>query len=139
VPLRLSDLLERIRPAGAPGASSEGESRRADAELEELGAVARALARLDAEADAVIEAARTEAAEVRAAGDERARRALAELPDRVAAAEAAPGSDPGDAELAGTVAGTERDLAQRRAAADAVFDDLVDRAVAAIWELEVEP
>jgi F0F1-type ATP synthase membrane subunit b/b' len=138
VPLRLSDLLERIRPVGAPGAPTEGESRREQAETDELAELARVLASLDAEADAIVADARRRAEEV---GDDGARRAAqlrAELADRVAVAGAG-GADPGehavDDEVAEMAAATDAEIDRRRRDATADTDRLVERAVDIVWAL----
>lgn len=85
---RLSAILERIRPAGAPGPPAEGEARRGDLAAKELADVLVVLAGFEAEARARIDAARREAAAIGRRADQQARRVRADSVDRVAAARA---------------------------------------------------
>ena len=87
--LRLSELLERIRPAGAPGAPTEGELQRSrDQSASEIASITAILASFEAEADAVVASAQAEADHLRSAGQRRAHELLLGLSDRVAVAEA---------------------------------------------------
>jgi hypothetical protein len=87
--LRLSELLERIRPTGAPGAPTEGEGRRRrEHRAGEVAAVTSILSSFEADADALVAAARAQAEQVRAEGERRARDVRAALPERLAVAEA---------------------------------------------------
>ena len=87
--LRLSELLERIRPAGAPGAPTEGElQRRHDHRAGEIASITAILASYEAEADALVASAQAEADHLRSEGQRRAHELRRELSDRVAVAEA---------------------------------------------------
>jgi vacuolar-type H+-ATPase subunit H len=87
--LRLSELLERIRPAGAPGALTEGERQRdRDHRAREIAPITIVLASFEAEADALVRTALAEADRLRSEGRRRAHEIRAEVPDRIAVAEA---------------------------------------------------
>ena len=86
---RLSELLERIRPAGAPGAPTEGEfQHRPDRRAQEIATLAAVLASFEAEADGVVATARAEADRLRSEAQRRVHEIAGSLPDRVAVAEA---------------------------------------------------
>lgn len=86
---RLSEILERIRPAGAPGAPTEGEfQHRLDRRADEIATLTAVLASFEAEADAVVARARAEADRLRSEAQRRVHEIAASLPDRVAVAEA---------------------------------------------------
>ena len=88
--LRLSELLERIRPAGAPGAAAEGDDQhRRNILAAEIADIERALAAFEHEADQLVATAREEAEQLRRDGDRRADQIRAGLADRVAVAQAA--------------------------------------------------
>jgi len=139
---RLTDLLERIRPAGTPGAPSDLISRREQAVTDELAELATALARLDDEADAVVAEARSLATRVRAEAEREAGQIRSDLPDRVAVAESSglgsstPDDDP---EAARVIRESDREIAELRERAVSLLPDLVDRAVAVVWDLLAEP
>jgi hypothetical protein len=87
--LRLSELLERIRPAGTPGAPTEGElQQRNDRRADEIATLAAILTSFETEADLLVATARTEADQVRSRGHSRAHETTAAVPDRMAVAEA---------------------------------------------------
>lgn len=87
--LRLSELLERIRPAGAPGAPTEGELERSrDQRANEIASITAILASYEAEADALVASAQAEADHFRSAGRRRAHELRLGLSDRVTVAEA---------------------------------------------------
>jgi hypothetical protein len=87
--LRLSELLERIRPAGTPGAPTEGElQHRGDRRAAEIAAITAILTSFETEADLLVATARTEADQVRSRGHSRVRGTAAAVPDRMAVAEA---------------------------------------------------
>lgn len=138
MPLRLSDLLDRIRPAGAPGAPAEGESRRQQALAEELGAITDELLAIDGAADEIVAQARRRAAEIATDGDRHARQLRAELPDRVAVARS---SNVGreeheiDDQLAQLAEQTQRAITARRQALESRSDALVAEAVDLIWRI----
>lgn len=86
--IRLSELLDRIRPAGAPGAPTDAEPRRDLAASEETAHLVRLLEGFEAEADELVAQATRDADEIRAEGERTAGVLRAELPERVAAASA---------------------------------------------------
>ena len=136
MPSRLSDLLERIRPAGAPGAATEATTQRARAAAEEIGAVTVVLAGFDEAARDVVAAARAEAVTIRAAAEHEARRIAAERPDRVAEASSAqvvPPAGAEDEEPARLAIEAQRRIAELRAATGARADPVVRDALAAVW------
>ena len=90
MPARLSELLERIRPTGAPGAPSEGERERLEiGRTEEVAAIAAVLSAFEQEADALIAAANDQATRLHNDAERRAHEIRNGLPDQVAAAETA--------------------------------------------------
>jgi hypothetical protein len=90
MPLRLSELLERIRPAGTPGAPTEGEQQREEYDrAHEIGEIAVVLAAFEAEADALIRSATTDAAELGRDAERQARQIRAAVPERIATVQAA--------------------------------------------------
>lgn len=90
MPVSLSELLERIRPAGAPGAPTEGEQQRLDSDRDaEMAAIAVVLAGFENEAEAVITAATSRGVQTRRDADDQARQIRARLPDQLASAETA--------------------------------------------------
>lgn len=146
---RLSELLDRIRPAGTPGAPSDQVSQRRQATAGEIAALASLLARLEEEADAVVADARAEAGRMRADAERRAAQIRADLPDRLAVAEASGSGSSGadaDGEVARLSADSEREIEQLRSRAEPRMGGLVDEAIAVVWGLipttrstEVEP
>lgn len=86
--VRLSELLDRIRPAGAPGAPTDTEPQRELAASEETASLTRAIAELEAEADEIVADARARADSIRVDGERAARRVRSELAERVAIATA---------------------------------------------------
>jgi hypothetical protein len=141
---RLVDLLDRIRPAGAPGALVEEGTLRSEQAVElEVAELRRRLLEIDAEAAELVDAARRDAAEIVAEGARVARQRRAELADRVAVAggqDAAAEDERAEQELARLRDDTERAVATLRDAFDAHAAELVDAAVAVIWrDLGPEP
>ncbi len=133
---RLSELLERIRPAGTPGAPADATPQRAQAALDEIADVAALLSEFEAEADAVVAAARREAATIRSSAAQAAQRIRDEVPDRVAVAQAR--STVAAEQSSGTAA--EQIVADAEAEVEALLarpgiDRIVDEAVAALWQL----
>ncbi len=134
--MRLSDLLERVRPAGAPGASAEGETRHArDVAQRDLAEVAAALAQFAVEADETVATARAEVVEIDREADRRAQAIRAGRADRLARANAV---------VAQPAAGSEDDLSrivdesrakaeQEQTRAKQQIPLLVDAAVEVIW------
>jgi F0F1-type ATP synthase membrane subunit b/b' len=138
VPSRLTELLERIRPAGAPGAAvgaGPGVGPPADVELAGLFVE---LARIEAEADAVVDRARQRADQIAAEAERSVARVEAGLPERVAVAQAEVAESEDrrrEADVAGVVDDAGRIAEQRREAAMARLDDVVGAAIDRIWAI----
>lgn len=135
--LQLSELLERIRPTGAPGAPTEGEGqRRRERRASEVAAVTSILSSFEAEADALVAAARAQAEQVRAEGERRAQGVRVTLPERLAVAEA--GEAHAHEERDRVEMGQFRDEAAQAVdrlheRADAEIPRLVDEVMQLIW------
>ena len=139
---RLSELLERIRPAGSPGAPTEGEqTRRADHD-DELTDVKAVLSDFEHEARALLDRARDDAARIGRVGAQRSRAIRATLPEQVAQAETqaeeANEAFGAEAESALT-AETARQLALLRQRADERLPGLVEQAVELLWTGFIPP
>jgi vacuolar-type H+-ATPase subunit H len=133
--LRLSELLERIRPAGAPGAAAEGDDQhRRNILAAEIADIERALAAFEHEADQLVATAREEAEQLRRDGDRRADQIRAGLADRVAVAQAA-GTErqQTDAEHDAIVESARRDAQRVRTEATSRIPALADSIVDSIW------
>lgn len=133
--LRLGDLLERIRPVGTPGAPTDAGPQRELVAIEEIGELVTSLARIEAEADAVIATARARAESVRSEAEHAARRIRADLPDLVAVAKTAgvaPLDDATDGEIAQIAASAAVEIDALRAGSD--LDAIVSRVVDLIWQ-----
>jgi len=133
----LSELLERIRPAGAPGAPTEGElQRRRDHRAGEIAPITAILASFEADAEALVTSAQAEADHLRSEGRRRTDEIRLGLADRVALAEAQAaqifeerhGDD--TARLRGEAAQAIDHLNER---ADAEIPGLVDEVIGLIW------
>lgn len=137
MPLRLSELLERIRPAGAPGAPSEGErQRRRDDRATEIAHVEQLLARFEQAAQARIDEAREEEVRVRRRAQARMSQIRTSLPDRLAveAARASEHVDNGGRGEEDRIRAEAADeISRMTARADAEIPRLVDRVIRAIW------
>jgi hypothetical protein len=141
--LRLSELLERIRPAGTPGAPTEGELQRRDdrraAEIETIRAI---LTSFEAEADAIIATARNETDQVRSRGHSRAHETAAAVPDRIAVAEAEAAhllEQRDRVETEQLHSQTEGTISQLRAQAEARTPLLVEEIMEVIWSQLLPP
>ena len=141
MPPRLSELLERIRPAGAPGASTEGERvalrvRRED----EVASIVAILTEFEADADATIAAARRDAEHIVSDGQRRAREILARTGDRVATVRADTERRYVDTDNSDEIirASSER-IAALRARADDEIPGLVAQVVTSIWTAFIPP
>jgi hypothetical protein len=89
VPRHLSELLERIRPAGAPGAPSEGDRQRDEFDrAHEVAGIASVLAGFEEEVGKLIGAANKEAEQIRVGADLRANQIRSSVPDRIAKGQA---------------------------------------------------
>lgn len=138
--VRLSELLERIRPAGTPGAAGESAGRQATEE--EIVPLVAVLRDFDEEADRVRDEAHRRADEALADAERRARRVRGELTDRVAIAggeSAKPVDSRGEDECRRVSAEARDTIERRRRRADAVRAEWVDRIVTAIWSAVDEP
>ncbi len=135
---RLTELLERIRPAGVPGAAAEGRPPVDRAAVDELAALTRVLAGFEAEADEIVSRGRRRAEGLRLDADRREQRLGAELPERLAVARAEVERDHerrGAAEAARLAEAARREADERRRTAAARVDDVVTAAVDRIWQL----
>lgn len=134
---RLSELLERIRPAGTPGAPTEGElQRRDDRRAAEIETITAILTSFETEADAIIATARTEADQIRSRGYNRAHETAAAVPDGMAVAEAEAAHLIGQRDRVETEqlrSQTELTISQLRAEADTRTPLLVDEIMEVIW------
>ncbi len=133
--LRLSELLERIRPAGTPGAAMGGE-RRGLAAVEEIDAIAREVERYRAEAHDIIVAAESTADEIRQGAQERARRARADVPDQIAVVTASitqAEQTRTDDELIAIADRTAHRLDELTSRAETMVPSLVAAALESIW------
>lgn len=133
---RLSELLERIRPAGTPGAPSDLISQRQQAAAEELAELVRVLSCFEVEADDVVAGAREQAARVRADAERRAEETRANLPERLAVVESSgvrQVEDRGDVEIARIAAESEQEIARLTSRAEVHLPELVDTSIEVIW------
>ena len=86
---RLSELLERIRPAGTPGAPAEGErAQRCERRLGEIVDIVTVLSSFESEAADLVTAAEERATESLRDAEVRARDIRADLPQQLASAQA---------------------------------------------------
>ena len=133
----LSELLERIRPAGAPGAPSEGAlQRQHDHRATEVASLAACLAIFEAEADAVVAEAAAEAERLRAEGERTAREILSSLATKAAVAESDTAAAAAEQDRPGAEQiehGTEETIAALQARAAIKIPELVDAVIATIW------
>lgn len=135
---RLSQLLERIRPAGVPGAPGESTPQRDQAAADEIAELVRVLERFDAEAGEVLDTARSLAARLLIDAERRAEQIRVDIPDRLAAAESlvfAPADGRDDAEAVALEAESRRQIAVVRQRAEPRIPELVGDAIAVIWRL----
>lgn len=137
MPPALSELLERIRPAGTPGAPSEGEQQREESDrVNEIAELAAALEAFEEEADAITSTATEQAAEVRRRADRQVRQIRAGLPDRVATVQAAATRehDERDQAMRDSVGvETAAEVARLEARAAALIPSLREAALQTIW------
>lgn len=135
--LRLSELIERIRPAGSPGAAAEGAEQHDRALREaEIADLAQLLAEFERESDRLVEDARQDAHRIRRDGERRVDQIFAGRADRVARARAA-GIDPDRDDVErDTIAHTARREADRlRQDAAARLPEMATAIVASIWSV----
>jgi hypothetical protein len=135
--MRLSDLLERVRPAGAPGASAEGETRHAqDIAQRDLAEIARALAEFAKEADELVAAARSEVVETKSEAGRCVQQIRAGRADRLAQASAAvtePSAGSDDDDPSHILDASRAEAEHERTRAKQQIPRLVDAAVEVIW------
>jgi len=135
--LRLSELLERLRPAGTPGAPTEGEQqRRHELQEREIAAVAAMLREFEADADHVVTAGRAEADRLRRDGDQRVHLIRAQLPDRIAIARAEAvrqHEEHGTTEITHVEHEAEREIARIETDAETRVPQLADAVTTTIW------
>ena len=140
---RLSELLERIRPAGTPGAPSEGERQRRDARrADEIAKVTAVLAALEAEADAVVAEAVQEADRLHSDASRHVQEIAARLPDRIAVAEAEAArlrEDLDQIEVEKLRDDAAESIAHLRERADVEIPRLVDEIVEVVWSARSAP
>ena len=142
--MRLSDLLERIRPAGAPGASAEGEARHAqDIAQRDLAEVATALAKFAVEADEIVAVAQVDVAEIGREADRRVQEIRGGRADRLARASAAvaePSAGANDDDPSHIIDASRPAAEHERTRAKQQIPLLVDAAVEVIWsDVFVQP
>lgn len=136
--LTLRELLERIRPAGTPGAPSEGDrQRQREHRAAEIADIAAVLHEFEAEADAIVAAAQADADRLREQAQQQAGAIRASLADRVATAGAEIGAQ--DERRRHTEEETIRSQAEQEAArltkaADEALPVIVDAAIQVIWD-----
>jgi cell division septum initiation protein DivIVA len=135
--LQLSELLERLRPAGTPGAPTEGEQqRRHELREHEIATVSSTLRGFEAEAERVVAAGRAEADRLRRDGERRAQLVEAQLPDRIAVARGEAvqhDKERGDGEITTVKHDAERKIARIEADAESRVPQLADAVAATIW------
>ncbi len=135
--LRLSELLERLRPSGTPGAPTEGEQQRQrEMQEHEIAAVNATLRAFEAEAEQVVARGRSEAERLRHDGERQAQLVRAQLPDRIAIARAAAvrqDEEHGAGEVTDVERNAKRDIARIEAEAETRVPQLADAVVATIW------
>jgi hypothetical protein len=132
----LRELLERIRPAGSPGAASEAVARQELAALDEIAHIAQVVASYERQADEIVAQAHRQAGELRAEAERTAGRIRSGLPDRLAMA-TRPGPLPyvedRETEQADIAEHARREIERRRAGAQAGAEALVARVIEAMW------
>jgi hypothetical protein len=135
--LRLSELLERIRPAGAPGAPGEGERLREEAvEARELAEIAAVLKVFEDEADKIVAAGQEQAGRIRQRAERQANQIRAGLPDRIATAQANATEESqhrGEAERSRLAEEVATEVARLETLSQEHVPRLVSAAVDAIW------
>jgi cell division septum initiation protein DivIVA len=143
--LSLSELLERIRPAGAPGVAVDGEQSPEQLAAAEIADLADLLRAAEAEADLTLSSAHGRAEQIRDDADEQVRRIRDDLPSRVATAHVAGAAIPTrrrEAELSRIADDTSREIDRLDTQAITRLPLIVDSVMAHIWnalEIEDEP
>lgn len=141
--LSLTELLERIRPAGAPGVAADGEQSSEQLAAAEVAALIDLLCAAEAEADLVLAGAHRKAELIRDEAGEQVRTIRDGLPARVASAHVTGAALPArrrDAELARIADDTKQQIDRLDTRAVTHLPLIVDAVAAHIWEaLEIEP
>ena len=137
--MRLNDLLDRVRPAGAPGASAEGETHHAeDVAQRELTEVAAALDQFAVEAEEIVAAARADVVEIEQDAERRVQQIRAGRADRLARAstsvpERSDGDDDDDDDPQRILNASRAEVERERARAKQEIPRLANAAVEVIW------
>ena len=139
MPARLSELLERIRPAGTPGAPSEGEQQRLQFDHDhEIAEIVRILVEFEKEADAIVAAANDQAASLAGDAERQARQIRSGLPDQLAKAQVAvthAHDERGTAEQRSIEAEKASAVLELNARAATLIPELQDAAMNIIWSI----
>lgn len=130
---RLTELLERIRPSGAPGAAADGARGAERGATDEIAAVAEFLVEFRRSAERTIADARDRADEILRSADRQAAEVTAGLEARIAEAEADATTGWPDPTLARIEHDCDEAIRSLDARAAAEMPRLVDRAVERIW------
>jgi len=138
--LRLSELLERIRPAGSPGAAAEGdEQHRREILDDEIGDIARLLGEFEQEADQIVDEADREVVRIRQEGERKAHEIRARRADRVAVAEADAATarqDEGANDCDEILAASRERIAGMEGRAAGRMAEMVDAVIETIWTVD---
>jgi vacuolar-type H+-ATPase subunit H len=133
--VKLSELLDRFRPAGAPGTPAATVPQREVVAREETAPIVQLLAEFEAEVDATLTAALAEADSITADADRTARQIRNDLPDRVGVARAEVAEEGERARADAVERISSEAVAQAAAVREAAgFDEIVDRVIALIWD-----
>lgn len=136
--MRLSELLERIRPAGTPGSADGAESNVERAVADEIAPLVAVLRRYEGEVAAVLDAARVRADAIRADGERRAALVHDGAAERVATAAASVREADRtrvDDERRRIAEAARIEIERRRARADAAREQLAERVLLAVREI----
>jgi len=140
--LSLTQLLERIRPAGAPGVAADGEQSPEQLAAAEISSLVALLCAAEAEADLLVADAHERAERIRDDADLQVRRIRDGLPARVAAAHVAGAALPArhrDAELCRIANATTHQIDRLDTQAVTRLPLIVDAVTAHIWSsLEID-
>lgn len=138
---RLSELLERIRPAGSPGAAGTAEPNVERAVADEISMLVDALRPFEDEVDAELDAARTRAEAIYADGERRAALVRDGAAERIAletAAARASDRTRVEEERHRIAEATAVEIARRRERADAARDVLAARVIDVLRDLAAD-
>ena len=133
--LSLSELLDRFRPAGSPGASSDVGGAIVGGPPAELAAIIEELREYESEAAALVGAARADAARLRAEANGRIREIRATVPEACATAEAEAATHQRqefESSISEVQSEADREIERLRAAAPARIGRIVAEVVAGV-------